>query len=177
VDRADTEPFVTIFFVVGIVGLVLLLATLVLGDLFDSLFDSFDLEAGGFISGPAIGAFLASFGFGAALIQSNSDWSTGASAVGGLAIGAVIGAIVGAVTRTLMHMPTDATLRATDLVGAHGTVVTRIPVDGMGEITLVQSGQLMKLAARADGTLQEGTSVVVVGVLSSTSVKVRPSDG
>ena len=166
----------TIFFVVGIVGLVLLLATLLLGDLFDSIFDSLEIDAGGFISGPAIGAFLASFGFGAALIAGNSDWSTGASAVGGLGIGAVIGAIVGAVTRTLMHMPTDATPRAADLVGVRGTVVTRIPADGMGEITLVQTGQLMKLAARADGTLSEGTSVVVTAVLSSTSVKVRASD-
>jgi hypothetical protein len=162
----------TIFFVVGIIGLLLLLATLLLGDLFDSIFDSLDIDAGGFISGPAIGAFLASFGFGAALIDANSDWSTGAAAVGGLGIGAVIGGVVGAVTRTLMHMPTDATPRAADLVGARGTVVTRIPSDGMGEITLVQTGQLMKLAARADGTLSEGTSVVVTAVLSSTSVKV-----
>ena len=167
----------TIFFVVGIIGLLLLLATLILGDLFDSIFDSLDIDAGGFISGPAIGAFLASFGFGAALIDANSDWSTGAAAIGGLGIGAVIGGIVGTVTRTLMHMPTDATPRAADLVGTRGTVVTRIPSDGMGEITLVQTGQLMKLAARADGTLSEGTPVVVTAVLSSTSVKVRASDG
>jgi hypothetical protein len=44
----------------------------------------------------------------------------------------------------------------------------------MGEITLVQSGQLMKLGARADEILSEGTPVVVVAVLSSTSVKVQP---
>ena len=164
----------TIFFVVGFVGIALLLLTLLLGDLFDSVFDTFEFDAGGFISGPAIGAFLAAFGFGAALIESNSDWSRGAAAVGGLAIGGVIGALVGVVTRSLMRIQTDATPRSADLVGARGTVVTRIPSNGMGEITLVQSGQLMKLGARADEILGEGTPVVVVAVLSSTSVKVQP---
>jgi len=166
---------VTIFFAVGFIGIVLLLAALVLGDLFESVFDTFDFDAGGFISGPAIGAFLASFGFGAALIEANSDWSTGAAAVGGLAIGAVIGALVGLVTRSLMRIQTDPTPRAADLLGARGTVVTRIPIDGLGEITLVQSGQVMKLGARADETVHEGTPVVVIAVLSSTSVKVRPT--
>jgi hypothetical protein len=33
----------------------------------------------------------------------------------------------------------------------------------------------MKLAARADGSVREGTPVVVTGVLSSTSVTVSPS--
>jgi membrane protein implicated in regulation of membrane protease activity len=167
---------VTIFFIVGFIGIVLLLAALVLGDLFDSIFDTFDFDAGGFISGPAIGAFLAAFGFGAALIESNSDWSRGASALGGLAIGGAVGALVGVVTRSLMRIETDPTPRSADLIGIHGTVVTRIPTGGMGEITLVQSGQLMKLAARSDEILHEGTPVVVVAVLSSTSVKVQPSN-
>jgi hypothetical protein len=167
---------VTIFFVVGVIGTLLLLSTLLLGDLFDSIFDSLEIDAGGFISGPAIGAFLASFGFGAALIEANTDWSTGAAALGGIGIGAVIGAIVGMVSRTLMKMPTDPTPRTSDLIGARATVITRIPADGMGEITLVQSGQVMKLGARADGVVHEGTTVVVVGVLSSTAVRVRASD-
>ena len=165
----------TIFFVVGFVGIALLLLTLLLGDLFDSIFDTVEFDAGGFISGPAIGAFLAAFGFGAALIESNSDWSRGAAAVGGLAIGGVIGALVGIVTRSLMRLQTDATPRSADLIGIRGTVVTRIPSEGMGEITLVQSGQVMKLAARADESLSEGTPVVVIAVLSSTAVKVQPS--
>jgi membrane protein implicated in regulation of membrane protease activity len=166
---------VTIFFVVGVIGTVLLLATLLLGDLFDSVFDAIDLDAGGFISGPAIGAFLASFGFGAALIESNTDWSRGASAAGGIGIGAVIGLLVGLVSRSLMRIETDPTPRTADLVGARATVVTRIPANGMGEITVTLGGQVMKLGARADDVVHEGTTVEVVGVLSSTAVKVRAS--
>jgi hypothetical protein len=166
---------VSIFIVIGVVGLILLVASLVLGDVLDGLTDVFDLDAGGYLSGPAIGAFLGAFGFGAALIDYNTDLGTGASAVGGLVIGAAIGGVVGLTTRTLMHLPTDASVRAADLVGARATVITRIPENGYGEVTLVQAGQLMKLAARADGTVREGVEVTVTSVLSSTSVVVAPS--
>ena len=78
----------------------------------------------------------------------------------GVCVGVAVGAIVGVVTRSLMHMPTDATPRAADLLGAKATVVTRIPERGFGEVTLVQGGHFMKLAARADGSVREGTAVI-----------------
>ena len=164
-----------VFLVIGGIGLVLLLGSLILGDLLDGVLDSLDFDAGGYISGPALGAFLASFGFGAAVIHYNTDWNAGASALGGVVVGVVVGGIVAVVTRALMKLPTDATPRAADLAGSSGTVVTRIPEGGFGEITLVHAGQFMKLAARADGSLREGTPVVVVSVLSSTSVVVAPA--
>jgi hypothetical protein len=166
---------VSVFIIVGVVGLLLLLVSLFLGDVLDGALDFLDLDTGGFLSGPAIGAFLAAFGFGAAVISYNSDWGTGASALGGVGVGFVIGGVVGMATRGLMRMPTDAPLRAADLVGANGTVVTRIPETGFGEITLVHAGQFMKLSARADGSLREGTPVIVTSVLSSTSVVVMPT--
>jgi hypothetical protein len=166
---------VSVFIVVGVVGLVLLLVSLLLGDVLDGVFDALDLDTGGYLSGPAIGAFLAAFGFGAAVISYNTDWGTGGSALGGLGVGAVIGGVVGLATRSLINMPTDAPVRAADLVGANATVVTRIPEKGFGEVTLVYAGQFMKLAARADGSLGEGTPVVVTSVLSSTSVVVMPT--
>jgi hypothetical protein len=164
-----------VFIVIGIVGVALLLVSLVLGDLVDGITDLLDFDAGGYLSGPAIGAFLGAFGFGAALIDYNTDLGTGGSALGGVAIGLAVGGVVGVVTKSLMDMPTDPTPRSADLVGAKATVVTRIPEQGFGEVTLVQAGHFMKLAARADGTVREGTPVVVTAVLSSTSVTVSPS--
>lgn len=165
----------SIFIVLGIVGIGLLLVSLLVGDLFDGIADIFDFDSGGYLSGPAIGAFLGAFGFGAALIDYNTDLGTGGSALGGVVIGLVIGGIVGVVTRSLINMPTDPTLRASELVGAKATVVTRIPEQGFGEVTLVQGGHFMKLSARADGSVREGTPVVVTAVLSSTAVAVSPS--
>jgi len=165
---------VTVFVVIGIVGLLLLVASLVLGDLLDGLTDLLDIDGGGYLSGPAIGAFLGAFGFGAAVINHNTGWGSGGSALGGIATGVVVGGLVGVTTQALMHMPTDEPVRAADLLGARATVVTRIPEAGFGEVTLVQAGQLMKLSARADGSLREGTQVTVAAVLSSTSVVVAP---
>lgn len=165
----------SIFIVLGVVGVVLLLASLLLGDIFDGLSDALDFDGGGYLSGPAIGAFLGAFGFGAALIHSNTDVGVGGSALGGLAVGAAVGGIVGVVTHSLMNLSTDPTPRAADLLGARATVVTRIPEQGFGEVTLVQGGHFMKLSARADGSVREGTPVIVTAVLSSTSVTVSPA--
>lgn len=167
----------TVFIVVGVIGLLLLLSSLLVGDLLDSIVDAIDIDTGGFLSGPAMGAFLATFGFGAALINYNTDWGKGASALGGIGSGVVVGGIVGLVTRALINTPTDPALRAADLLGARATVVTRIPPDGFGEVTLVRGGQFLKLSARADSGLREGTAVVVTSVLSSTAVVVAPSAG
>jgi hypothetical protein len=166
---------VSVFIVIGVVGLVLLVASLVLGDLIDGVADVLDFDAGGYLSGPAIGAFLGAFGFGAAIIDQNTDWGAGGSTLGGLASGFAVGGLVGFVTRSLINMPTDAPLRAADLLCSTATVVTRIPEHGFGEVTLVHAGQFMKLSARADGTVREGTAVVVTSVLSSTSVVVAPA--
>jgi membrane-bound ClpP family serine protease len=48
------------------------------------------------------------------------------------------------------------------LVGALGTVVTRIPDEGVGEVTLTTAGQRLKLEARAENPIRTGTTVVVV---------------
>ena len=65
--------------------------------------------------------------------------------------------------------PTDA------LVGALGTVVLRIPDSGLGEVTITQPGQRLRVAAEADGSIDEGATVVVVDVSSSEAVLVAES--
>ena len=75
----------TLFLVIGAVGIVLLLGTLVLGDFLDGA-----LEFGpDLISGPALAAFLGAFGFGGALAL-NAGASTGVAVAVGLVVGALI---------------------------------------------------------------------------------------
>ena len=163
----------TAFVIIGGVGLAVVLMSLIVGDFLDGLFDfeHFDL-ADGVLSTPVVGAFLAAFGAGGALLMSLRDLSVGAAAAGGLGAGLVLGGVTLALVRSMMHMPTDATPRTTDLVGSMGTVITRIPESGFGEISLVAAGQRMKLNARADTPLASGTSIIVVDVTSPTSVIV-----
>ena len=164
----------TAYIVIGGVGLVLVLASLVLGEVLDGVFESIDLDiGGGLLSGPVIGSFLAAFGFGAALVMYATGAGAALGALAGLGSGIVVGGIAGLLTRSLMSMPTDATMRSSDLVGVPATVVTRIPAEGLGEVTLTHLGQYLKLSARAAEPLPAGTPVTVAAVVSSSSVLVE----
>ncbi|OWY61504.1 hypothetical protein B7486_63445, partial [cyanobacterium TDX16] len=129
----------TVFLVLGIVGVVLLLASLLLGDLFEGLFSfldgiELDLDAGGLFSLPVFAAFLSAFGFGGYLAMSSFDESLVAGLVGGTLGGLVLGWFAYRVTRALMHMNTDATPHASDLVGKSGKVVTPLLGEAFGEV-------------------------------------------
>ena len=75
-------------------------------------------------------------------------------------------------SRGLMNMSTDRTLTDDDLAGALGTVITRIPAEGYGEVRVRLAGQDLKYAARSDVTLERGAQIFVVRPLSSTSDEV-----
>lgn len=163
------------FLVIGIIGLAIVLLSLLVGDLLDGLFDAFDVEfAGGVFSTPVVGSFLAAFGFGAALTMYGAGVGATGGAFAGLASGIAIGGIALFMTRSLIHMPTDHTPTAADVIGTRGTVVTSIPGEGYGEVSLRTHGQVEKRNARGTAAIGAGQSVEVVEVLSASSVLVRP---
>jgi len=165
---------VAVFIVVGALGVLLIVIALVLGDLVDGLLPDVSLgDSGGLFSTEVIGAFLAGFGLAGALLVGSLGAALAAAA--GAGAGAVLGASAFAFSRALIRMPTDPTPRTTDLVGAIGTVITRIPAAGLGEVSILAHGQRVKLSARADEPIAAGASVVVVDVTSPTSVVVTES--
>ncbi len=160
------------FLVLGVLGVGLIVVALVFGELLDGLIDAVHLESsGGLLSTEVIGSFLAALGFGGWLLL-RADFSPAAATLGGLGAGGVMGGAALAMSRSLVRMRTDATPRTSDLVGAIGTVVTRIPSEGLGEVAVSRAGHRDKLHARADVALSAGTAVVVVDVTSPTSVLV-----
>lgn len=163
-----------LFLVVGVVGFALLLLALVFDGFLDAVLPSFDLPGGDIVSGPALGAFAAAFGAAGALVMGSTDAGVGIACVVGVAAGLVLGGLVGLAARALTRTGTDATPRASDLVGLPGTVVTSIPAGGFGEVTVRLSGSPQKLNARAAAALDAGAAVVVDEVLSSSSVRVSP---
>ena len=165
------------FLVIGAIGLGLIVLAVVVGELLDGVFGAVDADvAGGVFSTPVLGAFLAAFGFGGALLLYSSDVGAAVAALGGLASGVVVGAIALVIVRSLVNMPTDDNIRTTDMVGVSGTVVTRVPEGGLGEVTVRHGGQLLKFSARAERELVAGTPVVVTAVLSSSSVFVAAAE-
>ena len=168
----------TVFLVLGIVGVVLLLASLLLGDLFEGLFSfldglELDLDAGGLFSLPVIAAFLAAFGLGGALAMSSTDETLAAGLVGGALSGVLIGWIAWRLSHAVFRMHTDATPTSGDLLGTQGKVVTPLQGQGLGEVLVRLGGQPVKLSARAQADLAVGEPVVVVEVVSPTSVLVE----
>lgn len=161
----------TVFLVVGGIGLAVLVLSLVLGDVFDL---DVDVDGGGLVSGPVIGGFVAAFGFGGALAMSVIADRIGVGIVAGLAAGVVIGFVTWRLVRALMHMPTDPPVRHEDLLGKSGKVITPIPSGGYGEVMVRHAGQQLKVSARADRPVATATTVVVVEVVSPSSVKVEP---
>ncbi len=157
------------FLIIGAVGIVLLVVSLVLGDLLDGLMDF----GGDLFSGAALAGFLGAFGFAGAIALETTDNLT-ASMLIGLLAGLVIGAAVGWVSLQLKKGGDESNVRTGDLTGRDATVVSAIPEDGFGEISIVASGHITKLNARATTGLPAGTPVTITAVLSPTSVLVEP---
>lgn len=166
----------TVLLVVGGLGVGLLVLSLVLGDVLEGVFDGLDVDGGGVLSTEVIGAFLGAFGFGGALLRSSTQVGWPVALLGALLAGIVVAAIAWFIVRTIVQMPTDATPRTADLSGKLARVVTRIPDDGLGEITVFHAGHRIKLSARGDAAIPSGADVVIVDVLSPTSVLVTRSD-
>jgi membrane protein implicated in regulation of membrane protease activity len=175
VDLVVGGNAVTVFIVIGTVGLAIVLLTLILGEILDGIFGAFDLDGGGGVfSAPVIGSFLAAFGFGAALTMFTTGINATLGALAGLASGAVVGGFALFMMHNLMHMPTDETVTTRGLEGQRAIVITPIPEDGYGEVTIRHHGEQRKYNARASEALRVGTQAEVTAVLSASAVIVAP---
>ena len=156
------------FLVIGGIGIALLLVSLVAGEVFEGLFESI---GGDLLSGGAVAGFLAALGFVGALVLGATD-STGLAMAAGLLAGIGMGALAGWGTKVLSKGGDDATVRSSSLVGRQGTVISAVPADGYGQVSVVVAGHITQLNARSSEALPAGTAVTVSAVLSATSVQV-----
>ena len=156
------------FIVIGIVGAVLLLSSLLFDDVIDGLVPDLD-----FISGPVIGAFLAAFGLFGWFATSGVDLPSLLAIVVAVGGGVVFGGFTFKLTDALINQPTDGTPTTASLVGQTGRVVTAVRADGIGEVLVALGGASTKYTATADTDLATGSSVVVVAVESPTKVRVQ----
>lgn len=160
----------TLFLIIGAIGVTLAVVALVIGDVLDGVLNLDALDSDLF-SISSISAFVGAFGFGGALGLSLVD-----NLVVAVASGVVIGALAawGAMwlTRRLKHND-NHTFRAESMVGHAARVITAIPADGFGEVRLVAGGHVRKFSARSDRAIESGTEVWVSGIVSPTAVEVR----
>jgi membrane protein implicated in regulation of membrane protease activity len=157
------------FLVIGAAGILLLLLSLVVGDLLDGLLDF----GGDLFSGAALAGFLGAFGFGGAIAY-DVDGNLTVAMLVGLAAGLVVGAGAGWVSLQLKKGGDESNVRTGDLTGQDAVVVSAIPDDGFGEVSIVVAGHITKLNARSSTARPAGTPVIITTILSATSVLVEP---
>ncbi|MFI5617683.1 hypothetical protein [Streptomyces sp. NPDC051567] len=163
-----------LFLVLGMVGIVLLVASLVLDGVLEGVFDGapgglFD----GWLSLPVVAGFVSALGFTGAIVLGSTELGPGAATAAGALAGAGTGWATYRTSRALTRDRSGAAPRHGDLVGSTGTVVTAVPPGGYGEVLLRLAGQPVKYAATADGPLARGAEVWVTAAPSPTSVAVR----
>lgn len=164
----------TVFVILGLVGLVMLAVSLVVGEVLDGVLDGvLDVLPGDAFSTAVIGGFVSAFGFGAAAAD-----AAGVPLLVTLAVGAASGTafawFAAWLTRLVRGGASDGTPTTDDSIGRSGRVVTGIPADGFGTVRVTVGGHVVSLNARAEHALDAGTEVHVTGVLSPTAVTVAP---
>jgi len=148
---------VTVFFVVGAIGLVLLVLSFVVGE----VFESFEIGDGG-ISGLAVGIGAVVFGASGVLALS-SDLAVVWAYV--IAVGFAL--VAGAVAQLLINrLAASEDAPPPSLEGAFGVLTATTGPEG-GEVRLEGVRDLESRLAWADDELPAGTRVVVVGVSGS----------
>lgn len=157
-----------VFLVIGVVGGVLLLVSLLL----DGIFDAFDFGDGP-LSLTTIAAFTAIFGF-TAFASVGAGMATPVAAVVGALAGLVGGAAAWWLSRLIRGAESSTAVSGGDLVGSEGAVVLAIPEGGLGEVAVVRHGERISLAASADTAIPRGAAVRVTQTVTSTSVRVEP---
>lgn len=170
-----------IYIAIAAGGLLILLAMLVLGDLFGGEHDLVH-DAGGETDhgGPSafsvriMAAFLTAFGVGGVVARYYGLSHTAASGVG-VACGIVMAAVVYQFAKVLYGQQASSELRMSGLVGTEGEVSVAIPAGGVGQVVVSTAGERSEHIARAaDGeAVPRGTAVVITGVGGDSVVVTR----
>jgi membrane protein implicated in regulation of membrane protease activity len=161
---------VTVFLVVGAVGVLLLLVALVVGDVLDGAFEGL---SAGFFSTEAIAGFLGALGFGGAIALEVTGSTSLAVAIG-LVLGVLLGWLAARASTFLHGDGKGDTVRTSDMLEKIGSVVSAIPDGGFGVVSLSVGGHITRLNARSSVAVPAGTQVSVTQVISPTAVQVEP---
>ncbi len=167
-----------VFLVIGAIGFVFLLVSLVVGDLFDSF--GFDTGVDGAVDGHGlldsrvISVFVTSFGgFGAIGIQ--MGLGIVASSLIGLAGGVVLGGLVSLFARFLYKQQSSSSIGAAQMVGRTAQVIVSIAPGNLGQVSCRVGEERIEKLARSRNNLEIKVGAMVrVEEIAGDSVIVSP---
>jgi hypothetical protein len=170
-----------LFAVIGGIGFLFLLISLIVGDVFEAL--GFDLDSGGdgstdfgLLDSRVIAVFLTAFG-GFGVIAAQNGYGAVASSVAGLLGGVVFAAVVSAFGRFLIGQQASSSVTDDDLVGRTAQVTVSIKPGAVGQITAKIGDERVERIARAkDGAEIATGSIVKVDSVVGDSVIVVPEE-
>lgn len=174
---SDISPLM-VFLAIAAIGFVFLLASLVLGDFFDSVGIDAGVDGGadghGFLDSRVISVIVTSFGgFGAIGIQ--MGLSIVVSSLIGLAGGVVLGGLVSLFARFLYRQQSSSSVGPEQMVGRTAQVIVSIAPGSLGQISCrVGEERIEKLARSRDNLEIKAGAMVRVEAIAGDSVIVSP---
>lgn len=170
----------TIFLAIGGVGLLFLLISFIVGDVFEAVGLDFGLDAShdfGVFDTRVISVFLTAFG-GCGAIGVSLGYATVGASLFGLFGGIAFGAIVFYFGKLLYSQQSSSSVSTADLIGRTAQVVIGIKPDQLGQISCrVGEERVEKLARTASGEEIKAGQMVRIDSVGSDSVLVSIDDG
>lgn len=172
----------TTFLVIGGLGFLFLLVSLVVGDIFDALGFNFGLNLDashdfGVFDSRVIAVFLTAFG-GFGLIAATLGWGAVGGSLFGLFGGLVFGALVFYFGKLLYSQQSSSSVSNEDLIGRTAQVIVNIKPDQLGQIScLIGEEKVEKLARTRSGEELKAGQLVRIESVGSDSVIVSVDDG
>lgn len=170
----------TVFLVIGGIGFLFLLASLVVGDIFEMFGGSADLgDPGvdfGFLDSRVLAVLITAFGgFGA--IATQMGLGAVASSLIGLLGGVVFAGVVSLFGRFLVGQQASSSVTDDDLIGRTAQVTVAIKSGQVGQITCrIGDERVERIARSATGEEIATGSTVKVDAIVGDSVIVRTAD-
>ena len=174
---ASTSAFIT-FLAIAAFGFVFVIASSILGDLFDH--GDFSHDADGHGAGPSIlssrilSVFVTAFGsFGA--IGIHIGYGVGVSTAMGFGGGALFAAVIYAFASFLYSQQASSHVRTGDLVGNVAQVSVAIPKGGVGQVRCTLGDTVVEKVARAakDEEISVNTLVKISTIVGDVVVVER----
>jgi membrane protein implicated in regulation of membrane protease activity len=165
----------TTFLIIGGIGFLFLLASLVVGDIFEAVGLDFSLDAShdfGVFDSRVISVFLATFGAIGA-IGAQIGYGALGSSLFGLLGGVIFGAVVFYFGKFLYSQQSTSSVDVEQLIGRTAQVTVRIQPGNVGQISCrVGDERVEKLARARDGAEIKAGEIVRIESIAADSVIV-----
>lgn len=171
------NPVFMTFALIGTIGFLFVLISLLIGEVFDHGHDfahgDFGHEGPSFLSGRVLSVLVTAFG-GTGAIATHMGAGTLTSSIAGGVSGLFFAAIILAFARLLYSQQSSSDVRREDLIGRVAEVKVTIPPRGLGQVRCVVGETLLdRIAQAADGNPIPVHTLVVIESDSGQSLIVR----